>query len=106
MTNVVKLRKDQRTLAGQGNITEFGSTWMQHLRIFLQGKVRDAYHDRVNMGKLALKAGITPGTLSKLVHLETKHPRATTIDGIIDALNLYEEVGRQMIEYGRSRNSH
>jgi hypothetical protein len=101
MAKVVKLlHKD----VPPGNLADFGSTWMQHLRVFIHGQVRDYIMRGGKLGSLALKAGVGAQTLSRLAYYESIHPRASTIDGIIDALDLYEEVGKQMIAYGRSRN--
>ena len=86
-----------------GNLSDFGSTWMQHLRVYIHGQVRDYITSGGKLKGLALRAGVTTATLSRLAYYESVHPRASTIDGIIDALDLYEAVGKQMIAYARQR---
>lgn len=98
---IVKLRDHN---AKPGNLSDFGSTWMQHLRVYIHGQVRDYIAKGGRLNRLALAAGVGAQTLSKLAYYESKQPRATTIDGIIDALDLYEEVGKQMIAYHKQRS--
>lgn len=89
-----------------GNLSDYGSSWMGQLRVYLQGQARDAMRRGVKLNTMALRAKVTSSTLSKFIYMETKYPRATTLDGLIDALDLYEEVGRMMIRYAQARKAH
>ena len=90
-----------------GNLPDFPVKMIELKRLIILGAMREYYHARKTGGVAALaeRAGLNRATAQKLANGDTKRPAETTIDKLIDALDLEEQIGNAYIAWGEQKHT-
>jgi len=98
---VIKLPVKQQSHVG--NLSDLDNDLTKQVRVMVNARVRDYIRQGGKLNRLALKANLTVATVSRLAYYETTRPMWRTIISVMEALELYEDIGKLMIAYGRKK---
>jgi DNA-binding phage protein len=97
MSNVVKMT----VKSIPGNLEDIDHDYSRLVRAFINRLVREYVKNGGNIRNLALKAGVSPQTISRLAYYETTRPVWHTVMAVIHALYAMEEFADLTVRYAK-----